>query len=247
MYQKSILPHFLFPLLSHPKPLPLWSVTDRRTEKILHPLLPKFFFFPLSARGPTCAQLYWALSKTSIVSWLVLFYKSIKLIATLDLSPLLNLSIMNNLNATAAIPGLVREPRDGAGGDDNMSTSTHCLHRSDSLNPSKSNNKTPPVRLDGVFTSLRRAVASQKTQFAKVIVDSSRTMLRLDRDIRTRLNTLSKFSSSYFDKDDLDNNGNPREKTFIPISLRTKLVLNSSALVQNDDRLNDKFTAITTA
>ena len=27
--------------------------TDRRTEKILHPLLPKFFFFPLSARGPT--------------------------------------------------------------------------------------------------------------------------------------------------------------------------------------------------
>lgn len=155
---------------------------------------------------------------------------------------------MNNLNATAAIPGLVRDPRDGAGdGDDNMSTSTHRSYRSDSSNPSKSNNEPPPVRLDGVFTSLRRAVASQRPQFAKVIVDSSRSMLRLDREIRTRLNTLAKFSSSYFDKDDLDDNDKPREKTFIPISLRTKLVLNSSALVQNDDRLNDEFAAITTA
>ena len=46
-------PILLFPLLSHPKLLPLWSVPDRRTDNILHPPLPKFFFFPLSARGPT--------------------------------------------------------------------------------------------------------------------------------------------------------------------------------------------------
>jgi len=50
-------PILLFSLLSHPKLLPLWSVPDRRTDgrtdNILHPLLPKFFFFPLSARGPT--------------------------------------------------------------------------------------------------------------------------------------------------------------------------------------------------
>jgi hypothetical protein len=154
---------------------------------------------------------------------------------------------MNNLNATAAIPGLIRDPRDGANDGDDMSTSTHRSCRSDSTHQSKSNNDPPPVRLDGVFTLLRPAVASQRPQFAKVIVDSSRTMLRLDRDIRTRLNTLAKFSSSYFDKDDLDDNDKPREKPFIPISLRTKLVLNSSALVQNDDRLNDEFTAITTA
>ena len=52
MYQKRILPYYNS-LLSHPKLLPLWSVPDRRTDNILHPLLPKFFFSPLSARGPT--------------------------------------------------------------------------------------------------------------------------------------------------------------------------------------------------
>jgi hypothetical protein len=52
VYTKNVLyPILLFPLLSHPKLLPLWSVPDG--QKILHPLLPKYFFFPLSARGPT--------------------------------------------------------------------------------------------------------------------------------------------------------------------------------------------------
>jgi hypothetical protein len=32
MYQKRILPFFLFPLLSHPKLLPLWSVPDRQKD-----------------------------------------------------------------------------------------------------------------------------------------------------------------------------------------------------------------------
>ena len=72
-------------------------------------------------------------------------------------------------------------------------------------------------------------------------------MLRIDREIRSRLNTLQKFSSSYFDKDDIDDDGRPKEKPFIPISLRNKLVLNSSALIQNDGRLASKLDAITTA
>jgi hypothetical protein len=62
MYQKGILPYYNS-LLSHPKLLPLWSDrrTDRRTDNILHPLLPKFFFFPTECTGPyPQAQLYWA-------------------------------------------------------------------------------------------------------------------------------------------------------------------------------------------
>jgi hypothetical protein len=155
---------------------------------------------------------------------------------------------MNDLNGTVAIPGLLRKPHKRAGGDNNTSTSTHRSNCLESTNQSSANpNKPPPIRLDGIFTSLRRATASQRPQFAKVIVDSSRTMLPLDREIRTRLNTLAKFSSSYFNKDDVDDNGKPREKTFIPISLKTKLVLNSSALVQNDGLLADELAAIMTA
>ena len=45
-------PILLFPLLSHPKLLPLWSVPDRR-RNLNTPLSLTSFFFPLSARGPT--------------------------------------------------------------------------------------------------------------------------------------------------------------------------------------------------
>jgi hypothetical protein len=52
MYQKSILPHLIIPSTFSPQassPLERYGQKD----KILHPLLPKFFFFPLSVRGPT--------------------------------------------------------------------------------------------------------------------------------------------------------------------------------------------------
>ena len=44
-----------YSLLIYPKLILLWSVTDRRTDKVLHPLFPtpNSFFPPLSARGPT--------------------------------------------------------------------------------------------------------------------------------------------------------------------------------------------------
>jgi hypothetical protein len=42
-----------YSLLIYPKLILLWSVPDRRTEKIVHPLFPNSVFFSLSARGPT--------------------------------------------------------------------------------------------------------------------------------------------------------------------------------------------------
>ena len=50
--QKHILPHIIIPSTFSPQAYSLLE-RSRRTEKFQHPLLPKFFFFPLSARGPT--------------------------------------------------------------------------------------------------------------------------------------------------------------------------------------------------
>ena len=55
MYQIIILPYTLF-LTYLPQaysPLERSWRTDRLTDKVLHPLFPNSFFFPLSARGPT--------------------------------------------------------------------------------------------------------------------------------------------------------------------------------------------------
>jgi hypothetical protein len=57
MYQKCILPDFIIPSTFSPQassPLERHRQTDRQRKfKILHSLFPKFFFFPLSVRGPT--------------------------------------------------------------------------------------------------------------------------------------------------------------------------------------------------
>ncbi len=55
MYQKRILPYFIIPSTFSPQassPLEHSGWTDN----ILHPLLPKFFLFSLSAQGPTCRR-----------------------------------------------------------------------------------------------------------------------------------------------------------------------------------------------
>ncbi len=50
MYQKRISPYFIIPYFLTPS---LFLFGAFQTEKFHHPLLPKFFFFPLSAWGPT--------------------------------------------------------------------------------------------------------------------------------------------------------------------------------------------------
>ena len=50
MYQQRILPYTLFPTYL-PQAYSLLEHSTRRTEKILHPLFPKSYFFSLSVRG----------------------------------------------------------------------------------------------------------------------------------------------------------------------------------------------------
>ena len=50
MYQKRILPYFIIPYFLTPSFFPFGAL---RTDRFQHPPIPYFFFFPLSARGPT--------------------------------------------------------------------------------------------------------------------------------------------------------------------------------------------------
>ena len=52
IYQKCILPYFIIPSTFLPQASSLLE-HYRQKDRILHPLLPKYFFFPLSVRGPT--------------------------------------------------------------------------------------------------------------------------------------------------------------------------------------------------
>ena len=57
MYQKRILPYFIIPYFFTPSFFPFGAL---RTDNILPPLLPKFFFFTERAGPYPQAQLYWA-------------------------------------------------------------------------------------------------------------------------------------------------------------------------------------------
>lgn len=129
--------------------------------------------------------------------------------------------------------------------DDAMSTTSH--NSVTSSRPTGENAGQPP-KLEGVFKQLEYIVATQRNHLMqKAIIEAARSMLKTDRDIRNRLETLAKFNTTYTDNNDYDMNGRPRVKSFIPASLRSKLEINCSQLVQNDSRYAEERAAIETA
>jgi hypothetical protein len=105
---------------------------------------------------------------------------------------------------------------------------------------------TCPIRLDGIYKHIEPVIATQRENFAKIIHGCCREMLEHDRDIRRRLETLKKFESKYRDKDDLDDQNRPKEKSYIPVSLRNKLSISCSPLVQKDGRCSQELAEIQT-
>lgn len=103
-----------------------------------------------------------------------------------------------------------------------------------------------PIRLDGIYKYIEPVIATQRENFAKIIHGCCREMLEHDRDIRRRLETLKKFESKYRDKDDLDDQNQPKEKSYIPVSLRNKLSISCSPLVQKDGRCSEELAEIQT-
>ena len=105
---------------------------------------------------------------------------------------------------------------------------------------------TCPIRLDGIYQFIEPVIATQRENFAKIIHGCCREMLEHDREIRRRSETLKKFDTKYRDKDDLDDQNRPKEKSYIPVSLRNKLSISCSPLVQNDGRCSQELAEIQT-
>ena len=105
---------------------------------------------------------------------------------------------------------------------------------------------TCPIRLDGIYQFIEPVIATQRENFAKIIHGCCREMLEHDREIRRRSETLKKFDTKYRDKDDLDDQNRPKEKSYIPVSLRNKLSISCSPLVRNDGRCSQELAEIQT-
>lgn len=112
----------------------------------------------------------------------------------------------------------------------------------------KGKDKKPPTlpKLEGKYLFIKPIVESQRVSLGKSMVEISKAMLTLVYQINHRNETIANFEGKYFDKLDPDDNGNGKEKTFVPISLRKKNPLNFSKKVKNDSRCSIPFGAITT-
>ena len=71
-------------------------------------------------------------------------------------------------------------------------------------------------------------------------------MLKTHGEITKRLKTSSHFARTYIDKLDVDVNAKPKEKDFVPSSLRNKMPLNYSKDVKKDSRCGSNLSALTT-
>ena len=67
-----------------------------------------------------------------------------------------------------------------------------------------------------------------ESQLRKKIADHLITMFKIHCETQDRFETLARFKITNIDKDDKDKNGKGKEKSFIPISLRSKQPLNHS-------------------
>jgi hypothetical protein len=145
----------------------------------------------------------------------------------------------STLNLTPAGLSVSTEYHDA---DEAMSTTSHTSVASSRPD---GENVRPTIRLEGVFKQLENIVATQRNHLMqKAIIDASRAMLKTDREIRSRLETLAKFNSTHTDINDCDANGTPRVKSFIPASLRSRLDINYSQLIQNDSRYAEERNSI---
>lgn len=146
---------------------------------------------------------------------------------------------MNDTNASTT------ENADLGGSYENAIDGAHHRARSTS-STTAIDEGTLPIRLDGIYKYIAPVVATQRENFAKVIHGCCREMLEHDREIRRRSDTLKKFDTKYRDADDLDEQNQPKEKPYIPVSLRNKLTVSCSPLVQKDGRCSEHLTEIQT-
>ena len=103
-----------------------------------------------------------------------------------------------------------------------------------------------PLKFTGKMIFIKPIIAPQRIKLQKSMVDHTTAMLKTHADIGRRVKTSARFDGKYIDKHDVDAEDAPREKDFIPHSLRTEMPLNCSKTVKKDDRCVNNLCAITT-
>ena len=106
--------------------------------------------------------------------------------------------------------------------------------------------QSQPPKLNGRYASLKPTIASQPLKLQWTMFTTTKNMLEHEEEIQKRLDGFRRNSGNYFDKHDLDADGKPTEKPFVPGSLRCAPLLNCSKIVKNDDRVREIYAQITT-
>ena len=103
----------------------------------------------------------------------------------------------------------------------------------------KSGKERSPPQLTGKYASLSTVVAPQRINLQWTMFNKTKNMLDLREQLQAKVDGIARFSGNYLDKHDVDADGRPKEKPFVPGSLRMDTPLNTSELVRTDGRLTD--------
>ena len=108
------------------------------------------------------------------------------------------------------------------------------------------NEELAPPKLTGKFSTLKPTIASQPTKLQWTMFTKTKNMLGLMEEIHEKSDGAARYGGNYFDKLNLDSDGKPKEKPYVPISLRMKPLLNCSKMIRNDARVSDIMAEVTT-
>ena len=79
-----------------------------------------------------------------------------------------------------------------------------------------------------------------------MILDTAKSMLEHREEILRKLDGLARYKGTFDDKHDVDDDGNPKTKPFVPPNLRDAPSLNCSKWVRTEPRVNHVFREIET-
>ena len=108
----------------------------------------------------------------------------------------------------------------------------------------KSGKERSPPQLTGKYASLSTVVAPQRINLQWTMFNKTKNMLDLREQLQAKVDGIARFSGKYFDKHDVNADERPKEKPFVPGSLRINPLLNCSELVKTDGRLSDVMAKI---
>ena len=98
-------------------------------------------------------------------------------------------------------------------------------------------NEQKPPKITGKYISIIPVVESQRIKLQWTMFKGSKNMLSEHEWKLRKREGLLRHDGKYFDKEDIDDDGKPKEKPFVPTSLRYKNELNCSRFIRTDARV----------